>query len=370
MQTPVPGKEPIRVGSNNITKDLLVYEGDVCWDTRDFLEAHKAIKSSGFYNYEFCKIPIPTRIRYDRIREALGENCTVKDEKMLRLVKYGMPVGCDPSYGVKRKQKNHHSAVSFKNDISKYLKDNAKSQAILGPFKVSPISNLCYSPLMTVPKEEVKRRVVVDFSFPPGKSINDGILKETYLDFVVDYSLPSVSSMICRINELGPGCLLYKKDLKGAYRQFRVDPGDFIFTGLEWLKEIFIDTMLAMGLRSSAFCCQSVTEMVAKIARIESHVLVYLDDFGGAEYPEAAADAYNNLGNVIKFCGLQEAKEKAVPPSTRMDWLGITLDTVEWTMALKSSKLSELLDLLPRLLKLRRVSKRLLQKVLGSLVWA
>lgn len=78
---------------------------------------------------------------------------------------------------------------------------------MLGPFKLSPIPNLCFSPLMSVPKEETKRRVIVDFSFPPGRSVNDGISKTTYLDFDVEFSLPSVNSMVSRVNHLGPGRL-------------------------------------------------------------------------------------------------------------------------------------------------------------------
>ena len=73
---------------------------------------------------------------------------------------------------------------------------------------------------MSVPKEEIKRRVVVDFSFPPGKAINEVISKATYLECYVDFSLPSVRSMVSRLNELGIGCLMYKRDLKGAFRQF------------------------------------------------------------------------------------------------------------------------------------------------------
>ena len=53
-----------------------------------------------------------------------------------------------------------------------------------------------------------------------------------------------------------------------------------------------------------------------------------------------------------------------------MDWLGVVFDTVEWSMALKPGKLQELLLLLPKLLARKRVKKVLLQKVLGSLVWA
>ena len=108
---------------------------------------------------------------------------------------------------------------------------------------------------MTVPKEECKRRVVVDFSFPPGRSINDGIPKVTYLDVAIKFSLPTVQSMVSRLNTLGYGCLMYKRDLKGAFRQFNIDPGDYQYSGLSWNKDMYIDTKLAMGLRSAAFCC-------------------------------------------------------------------------------------------------------------------
>ena len=63
-----------------------------------------------------------------------------------------------------------------------------------------------------------KRRIIVDFSFPAGRSINEGIPKATYLDHKVEFSLPSVQSMVSRINFLGKGCLLYKRDLKHAFR--------------------------------------------------------------------------------------------------------------------------------------------------------
>ena len=280
-----------------------------------------------------------------------------------------MPLDCEVSFGVKKPQKNHFSALCFKKDVGDYFYKGVQSKAMLGPFKISPIPDLCYSPLMTVPKKSL-RRVIVDFSFPSGKAVNDGISKNTYLKFEVDFSLPSVKSMVDRLNDLGRGALLYKRDLKGAFRQFNVDPGDYRFTGLCWNGDTYIDTRLAMGLRSAAYCCQSVTEIVAKIARRNAFVLVYLDDFGGAEKADMAYDSFNHLGWLLDYFGLEEARDKAVPPSTKMDWLGITFDTVEWTMALKPGKLQELLGWLPKLLTYRRVKKVLLQKILGNLVWA
>ena len=342
----------------------------VNWTTEDFLQAHQLVRESGKFNFEGCRIPIPTSIRYDRIKEALGDNATPKEKRVLSLLEYGMPIDCKRSYGITKFQKNHFSAVSFEKDVSEYFNKGVQSQALIGPFDQSPIPDLRFSPLMSVPKDDSKRRIIVDFSYPPGKSINDGIPKTTYLDFQVEFSLPSVESMICRLNFLGIGCLLYKRDLKGAFRQFSTDPGDYIFAGLFWGLKIYIDTRLAMGLRSSAYFCQSVTEIVAKIAGKEAFVLVYLDNFGGAEKADKAHAAFSHLGRLLEYFGLEEAPEKSVAPTTKMDWLGITFDTIEWTMALKPGKLQELLSWLPKLLTLKRVKKVLLQKVLGSLVWA
>ena len=105
---------------------------------------------------------------------------------------------------------------------------------------------------MSVPKEGAKRCVITDFSFPPGRAINDGISRCTYLDFEVESSLPSVQAMVARVNKLGAGCLLYKRDLKGAFRQFSVDPGDYRFAGLSCNDMVYFDTRLAMGLRCAA----------------------------------------------------------------------------------------------------------------------
>ena len=356
--------------SNNSNNHQNNSSRSVKWSTKDFLMAHRQVQNSGFRNFEGCKISIPTTIRYDRLSDTLGDQATLKEQRVLKFLEYGFPIDCKPEFGVSKPQKNHHSALVFKDAINHYLGKNLQSQAMLGPFEAPPIAGLCFSPLMSVPKEESDRRVIVDFSFPPGSSINDGTPQETYLDYCVEFNLPSIQSMVVRLNELGRGCLLYKRDLKGAFRQFSIDPGDYKFTGLHWEGKVYLDTRLAMGLRSSAYCCQAVTEMVAKIVSKEGHCLVYLDDFGGAELKDKALSVFHHLGKVLDYFGLKEAPEKAVAPTNKMDWLGIRFDTEEWTMALKPGKLKDLLVWLPQLLKRKRVRRVLLQKILGNLVWA
>ncbi len=68
---------------------------------------------------------------------------------------------------------------------------------------------------------------------------------------------------------------------------------------------------------------------------MHGHVLVYLDDFGGVKLSGKANNTFMLLGSLLTHFGLEEAPGKAVAPTTKMDWLGICFDTIEWTMALK-----------------------------------
>jgi hypothetical protein len=49
---------------------------------------------------------------------------------------------------------------------------------------------------------------------------------------------------------------MLKIDLKRAYRQFPICPGDLHLVGFNWNGYLFADRVLPMGLRSSAQICQ------------------------------------------------------------------------------------------------------------------
>lgn len=78
--------------------------------------------------------------------------------------------------------------------------------------------------------------------------------------------------------------------------------------------------------------------------------MVYLDDFSGTELAHKAGESFRHLGRLLEHFGLVEAPEKAIAPSTKMDWLEVMFDTIEWSKALKAGKLQELLEWLPKLL--------------------
>ena len=138
MRSLVQGQGKLNIDPNSRQSGLLSVSRGGGWNTEDFIEAHKLVRQSGKFNFEGCKLPVPTAIRYDRLEEALGENASPRELRMLSLVKYGMPIGCKPSYGVKKVQKNHFSAISFQREVSEYFEKGVQAQELLGPFEQPP----------------------------------------------------------------------------------------------------------------------------------------------------------------------------------------------------------------------------------------
>ena len=101
---------------------------------------------------------------------------------------------------------NHPSTVRFPDAINSFIVAEISHGATSGPFLHSPFpSPLQTSPLQTVPKDDCKRRIVLDLSFPPGASVNVGILKDSFLDEAFHLSLPRSTDFADLIITKGPG---------------------------------------------------------------------------------------------------------------------------------------------------------------------
>ncbi|CAG2239461.1 unnamed protein product [Mytilus edulis] len=170
------------------------------------------------------------------------------------------------------------------------------------------------SPLNSVPKKDtIDRRVILDLSFGVDgeDSVNSHISKDLYLGNPIKVSYPSVDSLVELIRRKGSGSLCFKRDLKRAYRQIPICPGDWHLVGFSWENHIFFDRVLSMGLRSAAYICQRVTNAVSFIldAHYDLQIVNYLDDLAGCDVQEKAFDAYAILGEVLDNCGLEESRK-------------------------------------------------------------
>ena len=68
--------------------------------------------------------------------------------------------------------------------------------SLIGPFTANPLPNdIIISPLQSVAEKNTAnptaRRIVVDLSFPKGKSVNDGIPRDMYLGEETHLTYPS-----------------------------------------------------------------------------------------------------------------------------------------------------------------------------------
>ena len=93
-------------------------------------------------------------------------------------------------------------------------------------------------------------------------------------------------------------------------------------------------------LTSAAHICQRVTNAVSYMYRLLGFDIVnYLDDFAGVESPSRAKKAFDELKHLLDSCGLEESSHRAIPPSTRMAFLGVICDTDKLVLEIPDDKL-------------------------------
>ena len=57
-----------------------------------------------------------------------------------------------------------------------------------------------------------KRRVILDLSFPKGSAVNEGILKEFYLESKISLTFPWVDDLVEVIKGKGRQCLFFSRE--------------------------------------------------------------------------------------------------------------------------------------------------------------
>ena len=356
----------------NVTMNNLVSNTE---KVEKLLDIHHKVKESGLPNFLGCKFPVNEKINIDYMRSLLVDYC---DIEVCDLLEFGFPLGCNDNEtllsSVKKndlwKYKNHRGADDFPEDILLYLEKESNSNAILGPFNENPFqSGLKISPLNSVPKKDTtERRIILDLSCPRGLAVNNFINNEEYFGRKMDLVYPKVDDFIQLIKAKGRGCLLYKIDLRKAFRQIKICPSQYNLVSYIWKKHIFCDTVLSMGAKSSAYCCQRVTNAISFIMfQIGVCILNYLDDLASADTVEKASFSFNTLRAILNKCGIEEAKNKACPPSTVMIFIGILFNTVKMTIEVTPERLQEIKFLLNTWLNKETACLKEVQSLLGKL---
>ena len=202
---------------------------------------------------------------------------------------------------------NHKGATDFPDAINHYLATEHSNNTLLGPFFSNPFPDrTACSPQNSVPKHDLdERRVILDISFPPSHSVNDGIDKDQYLGVHIDLTYHTIDSFTTMVKAVGPGALMYKRDLRRVYHQIWTDLFDVPYQGFFRQGAFYFDTVLVMGCTSRAYICQQVTSALAHIHNSWGALCTkYLDDFIGVTPPDRADKDFHKLGWLFQDIGI------------------------------------------------------------------
>ena len=92
-----------------------------------------------------------------------------------------------------------------------------------------------------------------------------------------------------------------------------------------------------------------------------------MDDFVGAEHRERIWDAYNALTQLLNSLRVETAENKIVPPTTRLEFLGITFDSSTTTMEIPPAKLRDIRQELETWLLRTKANRRQVKSLMGKL---
>ena len=194
------------------------------------------------------------------------------------------------------------------------------------------------------------------------------VFQNFYLGSKTDLTFPRIDDLVDLIKLKGRHCHLYKRDLKRAYRQIPVDLSDVPLLGYCFEGRYYFDKYLSIGLRSAAYICQRVTHSIRFMCQMLHIAIVnYLDDFAGAEPPDLALKSFQELGNLLVSCGIEESAEKTCPPSTKMISIGVLFDTDELTVSVTEEQVNEILELVNTWLQKKSASLQELQSLVCKL---
>ena len=162
---------------------------------------------------------------------------------------------------------NLRSAHEHDEVVDEALQKELSAGRIEGPFNSPPFANFRCSGLGVVPKQDGSWRIIYHLSAPAGLSVNDGIDPERY---TLKYC--TVDSAIYILNQLGPGTLMAKIDLKHAFRNCPVHPSDWELLGIHWKNRYYFDKCLPFGLRSAPYLFNKVADAMEWILRYRYNI--------------------------------------------------------------------------------------------------
>ena len=219
-----------------------------------------------------------------------------------------------------------------------------------------------------VPKKQPGEfRLITHLSFPPGRSINNGIDKEACS---VRYA--SFDQAVTLVQKLGVGAEMAKADVKSAFRLLPIYPGDFDLLGFQFQGYYFIDKCVPMGAAVSCSLFETFStflEFRLKQVTGSNAATHFIDDFlvAGAASTGQCSTQLKAFQNMCEELGVPLAPEKTVGPTTCLSYLGLEIDSVGQKVKVPQDKVAKLHRDLQKAISSHSMSLVAIQSLIGSL---
>ena len=289
-------------------------------------------------------------------------------EFLIKGIKEGFGVTNKTYEGSPIQMDNYKSATLGK--AREMVEAQIKEEIDNGRYEVVSAKPVIISAMGSLPKRgSDKVRLIHDCSRPSGAAVND----------LAEHSPFTYQSLQDAVDLITPGCFLGKIDCQSAYRSVKTHPNDHVVTGLAWTFKgdrshtYLVDKRLPFGSRLAPGIFNELSQAVRRImyARGYKGIVAYLDDFFccGRTRTECQ-DAMDALRVLLRKLGFAINYSKIEGPTTRLTFLGITLDTLSMTTQIPEDKMGELRQELLVWMGKNRVTKRQMQSLAGKLNWA
>jgi len=334
----------------------------------EFLQVNKELKQQA-PNCIQSRIVVPTKFNLPLWKHLLSNYW---DHQIVGFLHCGFPLDIKQGANIKSGPiENHASATQYSSHVDKYIQTEKSHGSIVGPYTAPPLLELHSSPMMTRPKPgSENRRVIVDLSWPHSASVNDAVQIDSYMGTPFSLRFPTVDDIAERIVALRGNCLLYKVDLKRAFRQLKLDPRDIGNTGLFHNQQHYLDVSVPFGYRHGSMACQRFTDAIRYVMHKHGFtVFNYIDDLIGCEEPGNANPSYQFLLTLLHALGISISTEKLCPPQSEVPCLGIDINTQKGTMCIPSAKLATIYQQCLQWLDKTTATKPQLQSLLGTLLY-
>lgn len=173
------------------------------------------------------------------------------------------------------------------------------------------------------------------------------------------------------LTQLKPGDWLVKVDLAKWYTQLPLHPLLHPYFGFAWKGRDFLYTCLPFGLSTAPAFASLVSAEIAAIARHRGIPVVaaYIDDFFiAADTEQKARTALTAFTALLTELGVQFGADKVEGPATRLDFVGVTIDTVDATLSLAPERARALVEAI-QLAASTPQSPRFYESLSGKLAW-